>query len=89
MLGETEANEILSMSKKFSNNSSLDCNDVSMSIIKEVILFVVDPFTYICNLSCHCGVFPNAMKITNALPVDQNDANNEFNNHRPTSSQPQ
>ena len=75
--------------KKFSNKSSLDCNDMSMSIIKEIIPFVGKPFTYICNLSFYCGDFPNAMKIAKVLPVHKNGAKNEYNNYRPISLLPQ
>ena len=85
LLSKTDAKEILSIVKKFSNKSSLDCNDMSMSIIKEIIPFVVNPFTYICNLSFYSGDFPNAMKIVKVLPVHKNGAKNEFNNYRPIS----
>ena len=57
------------MVNKFSNKSSLDCNDMSMSIIKEIFPFVLNRFTYICYLSLYSGVFPNAMKIAKVLPV--------------------
>ena len=46
LLGKTDANDVLSMVKKFLNKSSLDYNDMSMSIIKEIIPFVVNPFTW-------------------------------------------
>ena len=77
------------MVKKFSNKSSLDCNDMSMSIIKEIIPFVVNPFTYVCNLSFYNGDLPNAMKIAKVLPVHNNGAKNEFNNYRHISLLPQ
>ena len=83
LLSKTDAKEILSIVKKFSNKSSLDCNDMSMSIIKEIIPFVVNPFTYICNLSFYSGDFPNAMKIVKVVPVHKNGAKNEFNTYRP------
>ena len=72
-----------SIVKKFSNKSSLDFNDMSMSNIKEIIPFVVNPFTCICYL--HCDDFPNAMKIAKVLPVHKNGAKNEFNKYRPIS----
>ena len=75
--------------KKFSNKSSLDCNDMSMSIIKEIIPFIVNPFTYICNLSLYSGDFPNAMKITKVSSVHKNGAKNELNNYTPISLLPQ
>ena len=89
LLSETDAKEIFSMVKKFSNKSSLDCNDISMPIIKEIIPFVVNPFTYICYLSFYGGDFPNSMKIAKALPAHKNSAKNEFNNYRPISLLPQ
>ena len=64
--------------------SSLDSNDMSVCIKEEIIPFVVNPFTYICNLSFYGDIFPNAMKIPNVLPV-RNGAKNESNNRRPTS----
>ena len=85
LLGKTDAKEKFSMVKKFSNKSSLDCNDMSMSIIKEIIPFVVSPFTYICNLSSYSGDFPNAMKTDKKISVKQNGARNEFDNYRPIS----
>ena len=87
-LSKTDAKEILSIVKKFSNKSSLDCNDLSMSIIKEIVPSVVNPFTYICNLSFYGGDFPNAMKITKVLPVHKNGVKNELNNYRPISLLP-
>ena len=47
LLRKIDAKDILSIVRKFSNKSSLDCNDMNMSIIKEIIAFVVSPFTYI------------------------------------------
>ena len=60
-----------------------------MSIIKEIIHFVVSPFTYICNLSFYNGDFCNAMKIAKVLPVHKNGKKNESNNYRPISLLPQ
>ena len=61
---------------------------MSMSIIKEIIPFDVNLFTYTCNLSFHSGDFPNAIKIAKVLPVHKNDSKNEFNNYRPVSLLP-
>ena len=62
---------------------------MSMSIIKEIIPFVVNPFTHICNLSFFSGDFTNAMKIAKVLPVHKNCAKNEFKNYGPISLLPQ
>ena len=60
-----------------------------MSIINEIIQFVVNPFTYICNFSFYSRDFPNAMKIVIVLPVHKNGAKNEFSIYRPISFLPQ
>ena len=59
-----------------------------MSIIKEIIPFVVNPFTYVCSLSFYSGDFQNVMKIAKVLPVLKNGAKNELNNYRPKSLLP-
>ena len=89
LLSKIDAKEILSIVNKFSNKSSLDCNDMTMSIINEIIPFVVNPFTNICNLSFYSCDFPYAMKIAKVLPVHKNGVKNEFSNYRPISSLPQ
>ena len=89
LLSKTDAKEILSIVKRFSNKSSIDCNDMNMSIIKEIFPFLVNPFTYICNLSFYSGDFPNAMKIAKVLPLHKNGAKNTFSNYRPISLLPQ
>ena len=47
-----------------------------MSIIKEIIPFVLNPFTYIRNLSFYSGDFPYAMKIVKDWSVHKNGAKN-------------
>ena len=71
LLSETDAKDILTILRKFSNKLSLDCHDMSMFIIKEIIPFVVNPITYICNLSFNSGIFHNAMKIAKVLTVQK------------------
>ena len=89
LLGKADAKEISFIGKKFSKKSSLDCNDMSMSIIKEIIPFIVNPFTYICYLSFYCGDLPDVTKIAKVLPVYKDSAKNEFSNCKPISLLPQ
>ena len=60
-----------------------------MYIIKHVILAIVKPLTYICNISLSNGVFPNHMKIAKIIPVFKNGDQTSFNNYRPISLLPQ
>lgn len=56
-----------------------------MSLIKDIIYFVVKPFTYICNLSFQTGIFPQKMKIAKVIPIYKNGNKHSFTNYRPIS----
>ena len=51
--------EILQIVNNCKNKTSLDCEGFSMSTVKKIILNVVKPLTYICNLSFVNGIFPD------------------------------
>ena len=84
-LSETNINEIVST---LTQKTSTDCNDINMSFEKNIIHLVVQPFTYICNLSFATGIFPDAMKIAKVIPIHKTGAKDEFNNYTPISLLP-
>ena len=88
-LSETNAYEIIAILNKFTEKISTDCNDMSMSFVKSIIHLVVQPFTYICNLSFATGIFPDAMRIAKVIPIYKTGSKYEFNNYRPISLLPQ
>ena len=88
-LSETNVDEIITIVNKLTQKTSTDCNDMNMSFVKNIIHLVVQPFTYICNLSLATGIFPDAMKIAKVIPIYKTGAKDEFNNYRPISLLPQ
>ena len=88
-LSETNVSEIITIVSKLTQKTSTDCNDMNMSLVKNIIHLVVQPFTYICHLSFATGIFPYAMKIAKIIPIYKTGAKDEFNNYRPISLLPQ
>ena len=48
---------------------STDYSDINMSLIKNVITKIVQPFGHICNVSFQTGVFPSKIKIAKVVPL--------------------
>uniref|UniRef100_A0A8C6LE27 Reverse transcriptase domain-containing protein n=1 Tax=Nothobranchius furzeri TaxID=105023 RepID=A0A8C6LE27_NOTFU len=88
-LGKVEKEEIREIVKNCGNKRSTDCEDLDMMTVKTIIESVIDPFTYICNLSLSTGVFPDAMKIAKVVPLFKNGDKHNFTNYRPVSLLPQ
>ena len=61
---------------------------MNMSFVKYMIHLVVQPFTYIFNLSFATGIFSDAMKIAKVIQIYKTGAKDEFNDHRPISLLP-
>ena len=55
--------EILNFVNEFKSKVSTDCDELNMTTVKHIIPAVIEPFTYICNLSFTSGIVPNSMKI--------------------------
>ena len=89
MKSETNEDEIITIVNKLTQKTSTDCNDMNMSFVKNIIHLVVQPFTYICNLSFATVIFPDAMKIAKVIPIYKTGAKDEFSNYRPISLLPQ
>ena len=56
--------------------------------MKNITHLVVQPLTYICNLSFATVIFQDAMNIAKVIPIYKAGAKDEFNNHRPISLLP-
>ena len=78
-------NEVNNMKKTCKNKTSEDSDNISMSFLKDVFGYVVKPFTYICNLSFECGIFPNSMKTSKVIPQFKSGNKSSFSNYRPVS----
>ena len=87
-INPVDEKEVLSITQCCSNKTSIDCNDLSMTVVKHIIDVVVKPFQYICNLSFEKGVVPRQMKIAKVVPLYKSGNKSEFNNYRPVSLLP-
>lgn len=88
-LERVQASEILKIVYEFENKKSNDYTDINMSLIKQIIDVIVEPFTYICNLSFTTGKFPERMKIAKVVPLFKKGNKNDVSNYRPISLLPQ
>ena len=77
--------DIIKTVNNFNNKVSLDCHDLNMKLVKSVIHYIMEPFTYICNKSFEDGIFPEEMKLTKVLPLFKSGPKDEFTNYRPVS----
>ena len=60
-------------------------DEINVMSLKMVSSFIIEPLTYICNLSLTQGVFPDELKLANVLPLYKNEDPYVFNNYRPVS----
>lgn len=42
-----------------------------MTLVKNIIEYITEPFTYICNLLFLTGVFPEKMKTAKVIPLNK------------------
>ena len=68
-LSETNVNETIKIVRELTQKTSTDCNYINIPFVKNIIHLVVQPFTYICNLSFATGIFLEAMKIEKVIPI--------------------
>ena len=81
--------EIIDIVKTLKNKKSTDCFDIDMTLVKSIIECIVQPFTYICNLSFQTGIFPSKMKTAKVIPIYKSGERHQFTNYRPISLLPQ
>lgn len=88
-LTKIEEKELIDVVNKFKNKRSNDCNDIDMSLVKNIIMHIAKPLTHICNQSFQTGIFPDKMKIAKVIPIYKNGNKHSFSNYRPISLLPQ
>jgi Reverse transcriptase (RNA-dependent DNA polymerase) len=67
------------------DKKTLDCNSVSMYLVKKTINSVVDPLLHIFNRSLATGIVPSKMKIAKVVPIFKSGDASDLNNYRPIS----
>ena len=88
-LEPVDKQEILNTVNSFKSKTSEDCDNLSMKIIKNIIISVIDPFTHTCNLSFLTGVVPDSMKVAKIIPLYKSADLANFANYRPVALLPQ
>uniref|UniRef100_A0A669B1C7 Reverse transcriptase domain-containing protein n=1 Tax=Oreochromis niloticus TaxID=8128 RepID=A0A669B1C7_ORENI len=88
-LSATNEQEVINITLKCKSKSSMDYHDINMSVVKQVILNIASPLTYVCNLSFQSGCFPKKMKIAKVIPLYKSNDKHSFTNYRPISLLPQ
>ena len=67
------------------NSNSVGVDGISSNILKSVVHFVVQPFTYLINLSFEKGIFPEILKIAKVIPLHKKCGLHLVENYRPVS----
>ena len=77
--------ELLNVVSKLKCKKSFHYHGLNMWIIKKTIIYVLEPFMHICNLSFSKVIFPLQMKIAKVIPIFKSGDKSQFNNYRPIS----
>jgi len=88
-LSPVTEDEIIKIVSKFRNKTSCGYDDMNMTVVKQIIVSIVQPLKHICNRSFETGIFPNDMKIAKIIPLFKSGDRKEFSNYRPVSILPQ
>lgn len=80
--------ELTTLCGKLKSKMSHGHDNISTKIMKYVIMEIVQPLTYIFNLSLSTGVVPKEMKIAKIVPIHKSGDRDCFNNYRPISLLP-
>ena len=82
--------ELIQISKSLKNSNACGYDNLSNSLLKQVIYYIVDPLVHIFSISLKSGIVPDKLKIAKITPVyiiKKNDPHT-FNNYRPISVLP-
>lgn len=84
----TDISEIIDIVMNFKESKSTGFDNISPSIIKNIIPVLAQPLVNIFNLSLSSGIFPDALKTAKVVPVFKSDDKSLVNNYRPISVLP-
>lgn len=71
------------LTTKFKAKKSSGPDDIPCFLIKKVLNFIVEPLTYLVNLSFETGTFPNSLKIGKVVPIFKKNDKQLLENYRP------
>ena len=81
--------EIIKVTKDSKSKRSLDINNHDMTLIKDIIQYILEPLKKIFNLSIQTNTFPDNMKIAIIKPLYKTNDKQQISNYRPISLLPQ
>ena len=87
-LQPTTEQEIIDICASFRAGTASDYDQITMSVIKEIIDLIVQPLMYITNLSLSSGSVPDQMKIARVVPLFKTGDLSLLTNYRPVSVLP-
>lgn len=71
------------LTKKFKAKKSSGPDDIPSFLINKIIRFILQPLTYIVNLSFETGTFPNSLKTGKVVPIFKKKDKEILENYRP------
>ena len=84
----TNCKEISEIVLSLKSKTSSGPDNISNSLLKEIIPYILEPLTHIFNLSIQHGVVPHSYKLAKVIPVFKTGDKNDPNNYRPISLLP-
>ena len=80
-LSPVDDQDIIITVQNVKSKMSIDCNDLNMSMVKNIIADIVKHLKHICNVSFNTGIFPNQMKIAKVIPIFKSGEKDVFTNY--------
>ena len=80
--------DTISAAASIKSKTSPDHDNISTKVMKSSIMNIIEPLTYIINISLSTGIVPNNMKVAKVVPIFKTGEANLFNNYRPISLLP-
>ena len=84
-LAPTCSSEIKEIISQLKNGKSLGPNSVPTFILKDIKDVIVEPLTYLVNLSFENGIYPDILKISKVIPLFKSGCRQSVDNYRPIS----
>ena len=80
--------EIMLIINYLKNGKSAGYDNITSNVLKQIANTVIEPLTYLINLSFVSGVFPSELKVAKIIPIHKAGDRNKYTNYRPISLLP-
>ena len=84
----TNIQEILEIVRSLKSSKSSGYDELSVSLLKQIIHFIASLLSHIFNFSLSQGVFPDPLKVAKIIPIYKKDDHSKISNCRPISLLP-